>query len=818
KNPKEYTKLLKIPVRLKLCRRSFFNSRCKSTPVYAVGQISTNSTNTFSADGPSNTTVSPTLGKSLYVDPSQYPDDPNIPALEDITYSDDEEDVGAEADFSNLETTVIMDVKSAFLYGTIEKEAYVCQPPGFKDPDYLDKRGKIDQTLFIKKQKGDILLDQKPDGIFISHDKYVAKILRKFGLTDGKSASTPIDTGKPSLKDPDGEDVDVYTYRKKVLITEDTVRQALHLDDAKSIVCLPNEEIFIGLARMGYEKPSTKLTFISLVRNADSSSKFYMYPRFLQLMISTQVGDLSSHTTKYTSPALTQKVFANMRRVGKRFSRVDTPLFEGMLVPQQAADDLADVDKIAQAIEITKLKQRVRKLENKRKLKFSRLKRLRKVGGKIVELDADEDVTLEEVAAVTKGAEVAKNNVNAQGRQEESQAQVYHIDLEHVDKVLSMHDEETGPVELKEVIEVVTTAKLMTEVVTVAATIITAASSAARRRKGVVIRDPEETATPSTIVHSEPKSKDKGKGILIEEPKPLKKQAQIEQDGAYAKELEAELNKNINWDDVIEKARKNIMVYLKIMAGFKMDFFRDMSYDDIRPIFGKHFNSIVGFLEKGEEPLEEEASKALKRKSESSKQQAAKKQKLDEEMILLVERRYPLTRFTLDQMLNNVRLEFEEESEVSLELLRFTSRIYSKGLLLLVEDLLLLDKDMQESKDPQLGYNAVPPPHTGLFPPLKSDLSSTRLEELFNEPKTKKLKDKSNDVEPESVRKVSDVPIIEDWASDDEEEKVEKKEVKPSIKRINFVKATTDNNPRETIKNDEQPKQNTHRKRGNQRN
>nr|GEZ65981.1 hypothetical protein [Tanacetum cinerariifolium] len=90
--------------------------------------------------------------------------------------------------------------------------------------------------------------------------------------------------------------------------------------------------------------------------------------------------------------------------------------------------------------------------------------------------------------------------------------------------------------ELKEVVEVVTTAKLMTEVVTAAATItnadtlittdaLTAASSAAKRRKGVVIRDPEETATPSIIIHSEPKSKDKGKWIMVEEPKPLKKQA-----------------------------------------------------------------------------------------------------------------------------------------------------------------------------------------------------------------------------------------------------------------------------------------------------
>nr|GEU47957.1 hypothetical protein [Tanacetum cinerariifolium] len=70
-----------------------------------------------------------------------------------------------------------------------------------------------------------------------------------------------------------------------------------------------------------------------------------------------------------------------------------------------------------------------------------------------------------------------------------------------------------------------------------------------------------------------------------------------------------------------------------------------------------------------------------------------------------------------------------------------------------------------------LGYNAVPPPHTGLFPPPKSDLSYTGLEELFNESKTKKLKYKSSDVEPKSVRKDSDASIIEDWVSDDEEEK-----------------------------------------------
>nr|GEW24981.1 putative ribonuclease H-like domain-containing protein [Tanacetum cinerariifolium] len=229
---------------------------------------STNNTNTFSAAGPSNNVVRPTFrldGKYSFMDPSQYPDNPDMPALEDITYSDDEEDVGAEADFSNLETNITV---SPILTTRVHKDHPITQ---IIDPDYPDKvykvvkalyglhhsprawyetlanyllengfqKGKTNQTLFIKKQRDEILLVQvyvddiifgstnkelckafeklmkdkfqmssmdeltfflglqvkhKQYGIFISQDKYIAKILRKFGLTDGKSASTPIDT------------------------------------------------------------------------------------------------------------------------------------------------------------------------------------------------------------------------------------------------------------------------------------------------------------------------------------------------------------------------------------------------------------------------------------------------------------------------------------------------------------------------------------------------------------------------------------------------------------------------------------------------
>nr|GEX10170.1 hypothetical protein [Tanacetum cinerariifolium] len=438
-----------------------------NTPVTAVGPNSTNSTNSFSAVGPSNIVVSLKFEigrKSSFVDPSQYPDDPNMPALEDITYSHDEEDVGAEADFSNLETRITghtreegIDYEEVFALvarieaiRTIEEEVYVCQPPGFKDLDYPDK-GKIDQTLFIKKQKGDILLvqvyvddiifgstnkdlckafeklmkdkfqmssmgeltfflglhvKQEEDGIFISQDKDVPEILRKFGLTNGKSASTPIDTEKPLLKDSAVKRIFRYLKGKPHLglwYPKDSPFNLVAYSDSDYAGASLDKKSTTGgcqfLARIGYEKPSTKLTFYkaffsaqwkflihiilqcisakrtvwnefsssmasaviflatgrkfnfskyifdSLVRNVDSPSKFLMYPRFLQLMINAQVGNLSSHNTKYTSPTLTQKVFANMRRIGKGFSGVDIPLFdEGKITELDADKDVTLVD------------------------------------------------------------------------------------------------------------------------------------------------------------------------------------------------------------------------------------------------------------------------------------------------------------------------------------------------------------------------------------------------------------------------------------------------------------------------------------------
>nr|GEW74434.1 hypothetical protein [Tanacetum cinerariifolium] len=259
-----------------------------------------------------------------------------------------------------------------------------------------------------------------------------------------------------------------------------------------------------------------------------------------------------------------------MRRVGKGFSGVETPFFENMLavravdaeeeVQVTAQDDVVQehvikeiatvvvpptptspspsspvLDKCSalvlriegletanatQQLEIIKLKARVKKLERLNKVKSSKLRRLKKVGTS-QRIKSSDDV----------------ENVFNSGR--------ISVDIETNEGIKLEED-----IEVQKVVEVVTTAKLITVVVTIAATQVVAASTAmsttkpkvlkiaaalavsTRRRKGVVIRDPEEELHTDTLAET-PTVKDKGKGFLIEDPKPMKKKDQVEMDAEF---------------------------------------------------------------------------------------------------------------------------------------------------------------------------------------------------------------------------------------------------------------------------------------------
>nr|GFB52745.1 hypothetical protein [Tanacetum cinerariifolium] len=366
--------------------------------------------------------------------------------------------------------------------------------------------------------------------------------------------------------------------------------------DAEGVVCLPNEEIFAGLAQMGYEKPSTKLTFYKAFFSSQwkflihtllqsLSAKRTSWNEFSTAMASANhIGDLLTYTTRYISPALTQKVFANMRWVGKGFSGVETPLFEGMLAARQLAEEeqssppqqpqsspqappqgaefptqlfqqVLDTcsaltrrienlehDKAAQKLEIIKLKARVKRLERANK-------------GRMID-DLDKDKGIELVVDQVKDDDTAETEGRHATEQAEKQPKIYHLDLDHPSKVLSMQEDDS---EVQEVVKVVTTAKLITEVVTAATSQVSTASTTIFAAKPSI-----PVAAPTvTAAYTRRRNGDKGKGILIKTPKPMKKKDQIELDAEYARKLHEEINKDheeinkdIDWDAAIDHVKQ----------------------------------------------------------------------------------------------------------------------------------------------------------------------------------------------------------------------------------------------------------------------
>nr|GEY68895.1 putative ribonuclease H-like domain-containing protein [Tanacetum cinerariifolium] len=670
-----------------------------------------------------------------------------------------------------------MDIKSSFLYETIKEEVYVCQPPGFEDPDYPDKvykvvkalyglhqaprawyetlaiyllengfhRGHIDQTLFIKKQKGDILLVQifvddiifGPDIMFaicacayfqvtpkVSHLHAVKRIFRylkgKLNLGLWYPKDSPFDLVAYSNSDyavvatssTEAEYVagasccaqvlwvqnqmldyglQALVDKKRVVVTEAAINNALHLDDAEGVDCLPNEEIFTELARMGYEKPTTKLTFYKAFFSSQwkflihtilqsMSAKRTSWNEFSSAMASAVVcvstGDLSTHSIKYISPALTQKVFANIRRVGKECLGVETSLFKGMIVAREpenqgnaeeqgdeeeqgtnnaaakehvtAIDDVADQSiqsptpltpppqqpqdipstsqvqspppqqqspppaqpQVAQDLEILKLKTRVKKLERANKVKTVKLRRLRKVGIS-QRIESSDDTLMEDVSnqgrefnkaedAVKETKEVREYTADTQvkGRQ----ADIYHIDMDHATKVLKV------VAAVSEIVSAAVVIPVVPETISVVAIPTEWLSGIQRRNhlQKLLLKPPPRIREKEVAMdHVKQKAKEEP---FIQRYQVMKKRPQTK-----------------------AQARRNMIMYLKNTAGFRLDYFKGMTYDDIRPIFMAKYNANIEFLLKSKEQMEEEESRAIALINQTLVQKAAKRRKLIEE-------------------------------------------------------------------------------------------------------------------------------------------------------------------------------------------
>ncbi|GJS45271.1 putative ribonuclease H-like domain-containing protein [Tanacetum coccineum] len=371
-----------------------------------------------------------------------------------------------------------MDVKSAFLYGKIEEEVYVCQPPRFEDPNFLDRvykvekalyrlhqaprawyetlstylldnefqRGKIDKTLFIKRYK----VQQKKDGIFISQDKYVDEILKKFRFTEIKTVSTPIETQKPFLKDKDGEEVDVHMYRSMIgsLMYLTSSRPDIMFAVcacARYQVNLKVSYLHVMKRIFRYLKGQPKLGLwylkdspFDLVAYTDSdyagivvanSTTEAEYVAALScygqvLWIQNQLHDYGFAYKSFPDEAIHKELGDSLVRAATIDSSLEAEQDSETMgdtiaqtrfknVSKHSNDPLlAREDKTTQQNEIASLKRRVKKLEQKKRSRTHRLKRLHKVGmSRRVESSGDEDSLVDEESDFARRKDEANVNL-----------------------------------------------------------------------------------------------------------------------------------------------------------------------------------------------------------------------------------------------------------------------------------------------------------------------------------------------------------------------------------------------------------------------
>ncbi|GKB32604.1 ribonuclease H-like domain-containing protein [Tanacetum coccineum] len=448
---------------------------------------STNNINT-SSDGNNTNNVNAvsstinTIGiKVNAIDPKtsiELPNDLNMPELEDIVYSDDDEDVGAEVDMNTLDAFMLvnsipttrihkdhpvdqiirdlnsapqttrmtknlkeheegidynevfspvarikairlflayasfkdfvvyhMEVKSAFLYGKIEEEVYVCQPPGFEDPDFPNRVYKVEKALYGLHQA--LRAWYETLSTYLLESRFQKGQIDKTLFIKRDQANTPIENHKTLLKDVDGEDVDEHMYRSVIgsLMYLTSSRPDNVCCQPKLGLWYPKDSPFDLVAYTDSDYAGASLDRKSTTREAEyvaASSCCGQVP-----WIQNQLLDYGFSNEKKLIQMIKIRIDKNVADLltkafdkGIRVNAGDSKLMLlgiNLLLLEKVNDarvlDL-ETTKTAQEKEIASLKKKVKKLERKRKSTTLGMERLFKIGRSTQVVSSEDEVTL----------------------------------------------------------------------------------------------------------------------------------------------------------------------------------------------------------------------------------------------------------------------------------------------------------------------------------------------------------------------------------------------------------------------------------------
>nr|GEU55813.1 hypothetical protein [Tanacetum cinerariifolium] len=466
--------------------------------------------------------VSSTVNAAGTNENNDLPFDLNMHALKDFStfnFLIDDEDDGTMAYINNIDTTiqvshvpttrihkdhpfdqVIRDFQSVIQTRhmlknleedrKIEEEVYVCQPPGFEDLNFSDRVYKVEKVCidYIKLlQHGELTfflglqVKQKKDGIFISQDKYVAKILKKFGFTEVKNVSTPMETQKPLLKDEDGEEVDIHMYRIVLVY-----------------YCSQNHQWGSTNTCQGRWKPTRKVTQVPQPSEPMEHT--------------TTASSLEAEQDSGGGPMCQEAMGDTIAQT--RFKNVSKLSNDLLLTRGNTLRSDEDRMKLNELMELcTNLQTIVLELEKTKTTQANMIDSLKrrdasKQGRRIDYIDDDEDIIL--VSVHDDADKEMFDDDNDLGGEEVFVEQEVVADKEKIDEI--------------------TLAQALTELKTLKPNV-----------KRVVIQEPSEYPTTTTTIPKQ-KSQDKGKEILVEEPIKLKKKDQISLDEEAALKLQAEFN------------------------------------------------------------------------------------------------------------------------------------------------------------------------------------------------------------------------------------------------------------------------------------